>query len=826
MSATVHSIDSNAWIDRARRVPIEDEIKSRGIKLNGNGSERDGPCPKCGGEDRFSINTKKNVFYCRGCQVGGDVIALVQHLDGSDFLAACTRLANEPPPQRLNGKDQSAEPRKVRTATYQYDDESGGLAFMVDRFELQNPDGSFAITEEGKRRKKFSQRRPDPKGQDSWIWSVKNAPIIPYRLPELIEAVANKRTVLIVEGEAKVDLLRTWNIPATCNACGGEQWRAEHSQYLRDADVVILPDNDVTGKNHADVVANALQGIAASVRVLNLPDLPPKGDIIDWARAGGTPERLNDLIAHEAKPWMRENQQESDGNTNQKESESWSANVTDIEWAEPKPLPSGLAPVEAFSSDFLPDALAPWVDDIANRLQCPPDYLGVTSMTALGSVIGRRVGIKPQMKTDWVEIPNLWGMFIGRPGMLKSPAMSEALKPIHHLEAEAVKNNEIAQHAYAVDVDAFKRRQQVKVSLEKEALRKDPRNPPNIDLELGDEPRVPVNVRYRTSDSSYESLGELLISNPTGILVERDELIALLKHLDRDDQVAARGFYLSGWSGMQPYTFDRIGRGHRHIEAVSISVLGNTQPARIAEYVRRANLDGAGGDGLIQRFGLLVWPDASPEWKNVDEYPDSEARENAWKVYKRTTEIDESAALALGASKGQFDKIPTLRFEDAALDDFVGWRNGFESRVRSGEMSPALEGHLAKYRKLVPALALINHIADAGDGPVTRKSLLRALAFANYLETHARRVYGSTSEGELAAAKAILKHIRSGDLRDGFTARDIHQRGWAHLTEREHVRAGLDLLVDLDHLAELTPVIRPQGGRPRVTYAINPRSAR
>jgi hypothetical protein len=100
------------------------------------------------------------------------------------------------------------------------------------------------------------------------------------------------------------------------------------------------------------------------------------------------------------------------------------------------------------------------------------------------------------------------------------------------------------------------------------------------------------------------------------------------------------------------------------------------------------------------------------------------------------------------------------------------------------------------------------------------------LAFANYLESPARRVYGSTSQSELVAAKAILKRIRKRDLQDGFTARDIHQRGWGHLTERDHVGAGLALLVDVGYLAELTPVSKPQGGRPRVSYAINPRSVR
>jgi phage/plasmid primase-like uncharacterized protein len=86
------SADYDAWIVRARNVPIESEIERRGIKLNGK-NERAGPCPKCGGDDRFSINVKKGVWNCRGCGVGGDVIDLVQWLDGVDFIPAATTLA-------------------------------------------------------------------------------------------------------------------------------------------------------------------------------------------------------------------------------------------------------------------------------------------------------------------------------------------------------------------------------------------------------------------------------------------------------------------------------------------------------------------------------------------------------------------------------------------------------------------------------------------------------------------------------------------------------------------------------------------------------------
>jgi hypothetical protein len=447
------------------------------------------------------------------------------------------------------------------------------------------------------------------------------------------------------------------------------------------------------------------------------------------------------------------------------------ADPTSCVWRRPQPLPKGLRPVDDFDLQFLPTVLQESIGDISDRLQCPPDYPAVATVVALGSLIGRRFGIKPQMKTDWVEVPNIWGGFIGRPGMLKSPAMQEALKPLHRLEAEAAKDNEVAMEAYRAGVSAFKVRQQVKTTLEKEALKKARGGKSeDISFELGEEPKSPTAIRFCTNDSSYEALGELLRDNPNGILIERDELVSLLKHLDREEHVVARGFFLSGWSGTQPYSYDRIGRGHIHLDAVCLSVLGATQPARISEYVRKANFGGAGGDGLIQRFGMFVWPDVSATWRNVDEYPNSKAREKAFQVFDRVAKIDMHAALRLGALKSQFDKLPCFRFDAAAHDDFLGWRSDFEPRLRTGALPPALEGHLAKYRTLVPALALINAVADVDEGAVTHKSLLRALAFASYLESHAERIYGSGMEEETAAATAILKHILARELRDGFTA--------------------------------------------------------
>jgi hypothetical protein len=302
------------------------------------------------------------------------------------------------------------------------------------------------------------------------------------------------------------------------------------------------------------------------------------------------------------------------------------------------------------------------------------------------------------------------------------------------------------------------------------------------------------------------------------VLAFRDELVSLLKTLDREEHVAARGFFLTAWNGTSGYTFDRIIRGKTHIHAACLSLLGSTQPGRLAEYMRGALTGGAGDDGMIQRFSLLAWPDQSRDWENTDRYPASEPRAAAWNAFRH---LDELTPDAIGAATDEFAPIPYLRFDETAQGIFAEWHQQLETRLRSDDLIPALESHLAKYRKLVPALALINHLTDGGTGAISETALVRALAFADYLETHARRAYCAGSELGTTAATAILKHIRNGDLADSFTARDIHQHGWQNLSDREHVLAGLDLLGDFDWIAANTA---KTGGRPRVVYSVNPRA--
>ena len=88
-----------AWVDEARAQDILAEAVARGAQLKGGAVEKVGPCPACGGRDRFSVNMRKRVFHCRHGQRGGDVIAMVEYLDGVDFMKACEILTGRPPPR-------------------------------------------------------------------------------------------------------------------------------------------------------------------------------------------------------------------------------------------------------------------------------------------------------------------------------------------------------------------------------------------------------------------------------------------------------------------------------------------------------------------------------------------------------------------------------------------------------------------------------------------------------------------------------------------------------------------------------------------------------
>jgi putative DNA primase/helicase len=175
--------------------------------------------------------------------------------------------------------DPNARPSHV--ATYDYVDADGTLRFQALR--LRKPDGG----------KTFRQRQPHPTKAGEWQNDMKGVDPILYRLPSLIEALAEERTVYVTEGEKDADTLAGYGYASTCNVGGAGKWRESYSPLFRGAGVVVCQDNDDAGKSHAEQVAASLTAAGAAwVKVIAFPGVPPKGDVSDWLAEPG-----NDLDA-------------------------------------------------------------------------------------------------------------------------------------------------------------------------------------------------------------------------------------------------------------------------------------------------------------------------------------------------------------------------------------------------------------------------------------------------------------------------------------------------------------------------------------------------
>lgn len=160
-------------------------------------------------------------------------------------------------------------------------------------WDYVNADGEVTLRvyrrDDGQGGKKYWQKRivdgVEQPNAEGWL-------PIPYRLPDVLKSP--RKTIFVVEGEKAADALADLDVLATTNARGAKSWQNEICQYLRDRDVVILPDNDRAGRDHAADVSRRLWRVARTIRVVDLPGLPVKGDAVDWIAAGGTKA---DLVA-------------------------------------------------------------------------------------------------------------------------------------------------------------------------------------------------------------------------------------------------------------------------------------------------------------------------------------------------------------------------------------------------------------------------------------------------------------------------------------------------------------------------------------------------
>ena len=209
----------------------------------------------------FNFNNETGAYFCHGCGkkgAGFHFYARTHGLDDRrDFPKVLRGIASD------FGIPWEEQERKL-VKTYDYTDQDGKLLFQVCRFEPKD----------------FRQRRPDGK---SWKWDLKGIEPVLYRLPEVLKA----EEVIIVEGEKDADNLAALGFVATTCAMGARKWRDHYNEALNGKRVILCPDNDREGQEHMTQVAMSLNGNSKSLKWLELPGLPSKGDVSDFIATYG-----------------------------------------------------------------------------------------------------------------------------------------------------------------------------------------------------------------------------------------------------------------------------------------------------------------------------------------------------------------------------------------------------------------------------------------------------------------------------------------------------------------------------------------------------------
>lgn len=793
---------------RVDLTPLEDAINERQGKREGD--EIRFICPAHDDHNPSARwNHDKEAWHCDACKAGG----------GFKDLASLLGIT-------LNGqarvKASAGRAKSKVVATYDYYDANAALLFQVERLEP----------------KSFRQRHVCPDAPGGFTYGLgkndkcKCDPITPviYRLPEVLEQIDTGGAVYLCEGEKDVHRLEALGKVATCNPMGAGKWHEDYARALEGAHLTLIPDNDEVGHKHMRDIALSVK--AKSIRVLLLDGLAPKGDVTDWLETHNADDFAE--AVKEAPVWLAAGNEAISEFVNRVfvgfvGSPSDNDDENEEPWEDMAELPERTPPAPSLPESLIPDPLRPWLVDISDRASIPLEMPAAAAVVALGATTARRVGIYPKQHDDWLVIPNLWGGVVGRPGLLKSTVISEATKPLRRLEAQAHEDFQ-ADHA---NNEAYKER----LKLELEALKSDMKtalrangkgNPDTIQADMAAkqaelEGATITAKRYTTQDATVEKLGELLQENPNGLMVLRDELAGFLKTLERPGREGDREFYLESWNGSGSYTFDRIGRGTVRVPAVCLSILGGIQPGKLRGYIEEALRGGDGADGLLQRLQLVVWPEHLEEFKNVDEYPNREAANRAYEIFKVLAKLDPET---LSLPTQEKSDIPGLHFTAKAQAVFNDWRLDLEQRLRSKELNstPAFESHLSKYRSLMPSLALIFHLVTwaAGDTEtlgVSEEATRLAAAWCEYLELHAKRIYARETNAPVIAAHELLDKIDDGAIKDGEQVRRIYRKGWEALADKETVTAGLEVLAKHNYLKVKTV---ETGGRPSLVVKLHP----
>jgi hypothetical protein len=707
---------------------------------------------------------------------GNDGRVLMNCFAGCSFDSICQSLGlsvkDLMPADVKSAKSCKSSGKDEIEATYAYRDSDGKVVFEVVRL----------------RPKGFRQRQPDGKG--GWIWKVKDVPVIPYRLPEILKE--KESAVAIVEGEKDCDSLAKIGVLATCNAGGAGKWKPEHSNWLRGRNVCILPDNDAPGRNHARSVALSLQNLAKSVRIVELPDLPPKGDVSDWIAAGGTKDELTRLA--QASPAF---------------------DATKLK-AWPELVEFNQLELEEFPTDALPPVLREWVEAESHATQTPPDIAAMMVLAVIATIIARKVTVTP--RRGWREPTNLFVAALLGPANRKSTVFTDAVQPLRDLEEELIaskrpeRSRALAERR--LDESRLRKLEKTATECDGEKAAKARKEATDLAAKL-EEQKVPDPPRLIIDDATTERLGMLLASQGGRIASMSPEggVFDLIAGLYSKSGMPQFNTYLLAHAG-DPLVTDRVGRESVSVKRPALTCAYAIQPAVIEKL---AENDIFRDRGLLGRF-LYAVPESWVGYRAIATEPiPPSIIEN---YHRRVRELD-------GQCRGIDDDIEpvTVKFSSEAEAFLRSWEAELEYKLRDGEALGNAKDWGGKLAGATVRLAAILHCAQYGPtGEIGLPVMKAAARIGRYLIPHALKVLtrlGANDKKEIGDAQYLLRWIKRHDKRE-FATRDAQQHGKRRFQKVEMLDAPLEVLTRRGFIRAKPVEPNGPGRPPSPVFEVNP----
>ena len=573
------------------------------------GKEYRGPCPVHGDKhpslDVHETEDGSVMVKCRSKGCSFKAIAAALGLPESAFF----------PP-----KGERPASRASRYTEFSYMDEGGVEHSQAVRVDPPNGD------------KKFYQRHRGPDGE--WINDAKGVRRLVFGLPELIAADPSE-PVFLVAGEKCVGIMRDHGFVATTNIGGEGHWTAEDSEFLRGRDVVVFPDADEVGHKHGQQVAAALQGIASSVKVLDVLGLPLKGDCEQYFSAGHTAEELRELAAN-TKEWTPQTQASAADN-----------------WPPLQPLVADLAP-EPYPINAHPSLSREAIEEVQGFVQAPvalvaQSALGAMSVTMQALCDVQRPSMSPSPTSLFMVAAALSGeRKTSCDGYFRAPiddfehAATEAAKPALADYAGNLATWEACKRAIAARIEKAKKN--------REPIDADAKEMREHQASLPRPPRVPVLL---IQDSTSEALISQLSAWPSASIAASEGGMVFGAHaMSAETIMRTLALYNSAWDGKPLRVLRRKENGSVFLSSARLTLNVQVQPGVMRDFL-------SGDRGLSRDVGFLarvLW--SCPEttqgqrmFKHAPKHWPALARFNARtaELLNQRPRIDADGALTLDA---------------------------------------------------------------------------------------------------------------------------------------------------------------------------------